>query len=220
MSDARSKPTTMQRLRVWVLFAVFVMLWIPLWMANRPEPIYSEQPLSYWLERMSNPATASQAMSVVSEMGPEALPALVEALRTDSSQFRDFVYASAVRVRLAPPRRYDAPSIRATAAYLLGQMGVAAAGASDDLIKALDDDDAIVRFRASRALAQIGVPALPELVEAMTNSPSKMVRKLSVQTMGRMGPVAKRAAPALVHAQKTSGELTNEIREALVAIQR
>ncbi len=169
---------------------------------------------------MSNPATATHAASVISEMGPEALPALIEALQTKTSRFKDLAFSAAVRVKIAVPRHYDAANIRATAAYLLGQMGVAGADATPHLIRALNDDDAIVRFRASRALSQIGVPALPHLLDAMTNSPSTSVRKLSVQTMGKMGPIAKRVAPALLAAQKSSTELTNEIKEALTAIQR
>jgi len=205
---------------VWGLFAFFLLLWFPLWKINQPEPSYADQPLSYWMERMSDPATAARASSIVSEMGPEALPALIEALRTDSTRAEDIIYSVAERLHLAPPRHYDAPNIRATAAYILGQMGVAAGSATPHLVKALEDSDTMVAFRASRALAQIGVPALPVLLEAVTNSPSLHVRKLSLQSLARMGPVAKRAAPSLIAAQKSSLDLTNEIKETLTAIQR
>jgi HEAT repeat protein len=271
------------------LFCLFVALWFGLRALNRPEPTYSDQPLSYWMERMADPATATYASSVLNEMGPEAVPALIHALHTDSSTLSDFVYSSAVRVRLAPQRNYDAPNIRATAAYLLGQLGRAAAPAADDLTKALDDPDALVRVRSIRALSQIGEPALPylipalenpaplarsgaakaiggiktrprsavpallralsdpqlsvreaafqslaqigdpaqrsfgpanvvHLVEALTNSPSSSARKFSVRTLGKIGPHASPAIPALISAKKTSPELSAEIQDALAAI--
>jgi len=141
---------------MWILFTLFVGVWFAVWRLNRPEPIYGDQPLSYWMTRMADPTTSVQASSVLREMGPEALPVLVDALHTRSSRASDFAYHVAVKVKLAPERVYDAPNIRATAAYLLGQMRTNAAPAVPDLIEALGDSDPLVRFKAIRALSQIG----------------------------------------------------------------
>src|SRR4051812_3424398 len=119
MFGPATKQNRLARARVAALFCFFGALWVGLRALNRPEPIYSDQPLSYWMERMADPATATYASSVLNEMGPEAVPALIDALHTNPSKLSDFVYSSAVRVRLAPQRNYDAPNIRATAAYLL-----------------------------------------------------------------------------------------------------
>lgn len=289
MSGPATKRKRLARARVMVLFCVFVGLLFGLRALNRPEPTYNDQPLSYWMERMADPTTATRASSVLNEMGPEAMPALIDALHTDSSKVSDFVYSSAVRVHLAPQRNYDAPNIRATAAYLLGQLGAAGAPAANDLTKALSDADALVRVRAIRALSQIGEPALPylisalenpeplarsgaakaiggiktrprfavpallralsdsqlsvreaafqslaqigdsaqksfgpanvpHLVEALTNSPSSAARKFSIRTLGKIGPHAKPAIPALISAKKSSPELAAEIQDALAAI--
>jgi HEAT repeat protein len=289
MTGPAIKRRRFARARAAILFGVFVALFVGLRALNRPEPSYNNQPLSYWMERMADPATATHASSVLNEMGPEALPALIDALRVNPSSASDFIYASAVRVHLAPERNYDAPNIRATAAYLLGQIGPPAASASDALIKALNDPEALVRLRAIRALSQIGEPVLPQLivalnnpsatvrqgaarsiggmktkprsaipsliralsdprlsvreaafqsltqigepaqksfgaanvphlVEALTNSPSSAARKFSVRTLGKIGPNAKPAIPALLSAKKTSPELNSDIQEALAAI--
>lgn len=289
MTGSATKRNGLARARAAALLCVFVALTFGLRALNRPEPTYADQPLSYWMERMADPVTAAHASSILNEMGPEAIPTLIEALQTHSSKLSDFVYASAVRVHLAPQRNYDAPNIRATAAYLLGQFGPAGAPAADELVQALDDPDSLVRLRAIRALSQIGEPALPHLisalespeflvrlgsakaiggikthprsavpsllralsdrdlgvreaaflslvqigdsaqksfgpknvphlVEALTNSPSQAARKFSVRTLGKIGPHAKPAIPALIAAKSASPDLAVDIQEALVAI--
>lgn len=140
--------------------------------SKRPEPVYSNQPLSYWVERLADPATSANAASVIGEMGHEALPALREALKTKPTSLGKFGYDMAVKVNLAPPRQYAPEEIRATAAYVIGHLGRDAVEATDDLVEALGDDDHNVRRRASWALAKIGKPATTALERALTNRES------------------------------------------------
>jgi HEAT repeat protein len=186
-----------RRRRMWALFAVFSLLWIGLRALNRPELTYADQPLSYWMERIGNDQTAADATSVLNEMGPEALPALIEALQTESSWAKDLMYGIAQRAHLAPPRNFDAPNVRATSAYLLGQMGRQAAPAANALIKALGDEDSFVRFKASRALSRIGMPAVAHLTLAL-RSQEAVVRFGAAKALGGMGAHAKYAVPALM----------------------
>ena len=192
---ARTNPG--RRSRTLILFLVFLALWFGLRAFNRPEPVYSDQPLSYWLERLSDEKTSAHASAVLNEMGPEALPALVDALRTDSSPLIDTIYAVCIKVHLAAPRHYDAPNIRATAAYLLGQMGEAASPATEYLVKALGDEDPFVRFKAERALSKIGMVAGPELVKTLDDR-EPIVRYGAAKALGGMGAQARYAVPALL----------------------
>ncbi|MCY4481505.1 MAG: HEAT repeat domain-containing protein [Spirochaetaceae bacterium] len=59
-----------------------------------------------------------------------------------------------------------AEHVRASAAYGLGEMGPAAAGAVDALTRAVRDDTAPVRFHAICALGMIGTPAAP-IIDAL-----------------------------------------------------
>jgi HEAT repeat protein len=163
MTTTARKPTPFSRLRLLTLLLIFVSLWATLRTLNRPEPQLAGYTLAYWMDLMANPATSSQAALKLSDIGPESVPALVEGLQTRPSDVGDFVREAAFRVNLAPPRNYDPANIRATAAYLLGQLGSNAVTAVPDLLVALDDHDSMVRLRARRALTQIHKEAPPQL---------------------------------------------------------
>ena len=169
MPTAKLYRRPFQRRRLWVLLIIFVSLWYILWELNRREPVYSNEPLSTWMVRMNDPATAAQAAIVLRDMGPEGLPTLVDALHVHTSPTSELAYDFIAKLNLAPKRVYDSPNIRATAAYLLGQMGTNAAPAVPDLIETLHDEDAYVRMRAVRALSQIGAPAVTNLTTALTH---------------------------------------------------
>jgi HEAT repeat protein len=163
MTLTAHKRTPFGRLRLLLLALTFVIVFALLRALNRPEPELAGFPLSHWMERMSDPATAANAAHILSDIGPESVPALVEGLQTHPSELSDFMHAAAYRVNLAPPRIYDAANVRATAAYLLGQLGSNAVPAVPDLLVALDDEDSFVRLRARRALTQIRKEAPPQL---------------------------------------------------------
>jgi hypothetical protein len=163
MTITAHKRTPFGRLRLSLLIVAFAFLFLTLRALNRPEPKLAGHPLSHWMERMADPATAANAAHTLSDIGPESVPALVEGLETHPSGLGDVVQAAAYRVNLAPPRNYDAANVRATAAYLLGQLGSNAAPAVPNLMLALDDEDSMVRMRARRALTQIRKEAPPQL---------------------------------------------------------
>lgn len=178
---------------------MFLGLWLTLTAFNRPEPHYADQPLSYWLERLAQESTAAQASSVLNEMGPEAIPALIAALHTRRSPVRDSFHAAAARVNLAAPRSYDAPNVRATSAYLLGQLREAGRPAVPDLVQCLGDEDPMVRYRSIRALSKIGMVAAPDLAEALRDR-EPVVRYGAAKALGGMGNEARYSAGALMNA--------------------
>lgn len=198
MESGAPKQRAFPQGRVWILFGLFLALWIGLAALNRPEPSYADQPLSYWLDRMANENTAAHASTVLREMGPEAVPALQAALRTRESILIDSIHAGAVRLKLAGPRSYDAPNVRATAAYLLGQLGETAGPAVPDLVNALDDADPMVRYRAIRTLSKVGMIAGPDLAQAL-QSPEPIVRYGAAKALGGMGAKARYTAGALMN---------------------
>ncbi len=134
---------------------------------------------------------------MLSELGPEAVPELIAALRAGSSPLKDSMHDYAARARLAEPRRYDAPNVRATAAYLLGQLGEEAAPATEHLVAALGDEDPAVRLKAGRALSRIGMVAAPAVAAAL-NDAEPIVRHGAARALGDMGPQARYAVPALL----------------------
>jgi hypothetical protein len=163
MTLTAHKRTSFGRLRLLLLILAFVTLFATLRALNRPKPQLAGYPLSHWMESMATPATSTRAALALSDIGPDSVPALVDGLETQPSDLSDFVHAAAYRVNLAPPRNYDAANIRATAAYLLGQLGSNAIPAVPHLLIALDDEDSMVRMRARRALTQIRKEAPPQL---------------------------------------------------------
>ena len=210
MPSAKLHRRPFQRRRFWVLFLVFLGVWYLYWVLNRPEPMYSNEPLSYWMTKLSDPATAEQAAIVLRDMGPEGLPTLRDALHVNDSATTVKAYDFVAKLNLAPKRVYDSPEIRGTAAYLLGQMGTNAAPAVPDLIETLDDSDAHVRIRAGRALMKIGTPAVTNLTVALGHS-EPLVRLGAAKTLGGIGPEAKYAEGALA---KMTNDASADVRQA------
>jgi len=91
---------------------------------------------------------------------------------------------------------------RPFAVFLLGALLAAGADAQDaappprvaELVAKLADADAAARAKACDELAEIGAPAVPSVVTALADEKQ---RAGAFETLARMGPVAKAAAPAL-----------------------
>ena len=65
------------------------------------------------------------------------------------------------------------------------------------LVVALDDEDVTVRSQVADALAQIGAPALPRLIQTLKTGTASS-RVAASDALGRMGPEAKSALPELI----------------------
>ena len=86
---------------------------------------------------------------------------------------------------------------RAAAADALGDMGPSAEGAVGALAEALRDDEWRVRKAASLALARIGPASNAVLVAALNDSDANLC-VLAAQALGKIGPPARDAVPALI----------------------
>ena len=112
----------------------------------------------------------------LSAIGGPAVPALVEALGSDNK------------------------SIRASAAYALGDIGSAAQEAVPALTQALRDKSAWVRRHATEALGLIGQPVqntIPALIDLLRD-PHYWIRDNAARALARLGPAAEAAIPALM----------------------
>jgi HEAT repeat protein len=147
--------------------------------------------------------------------GETAIPALIEALSEETAG-RNAAYGFnqmgevAVPALLAAARAAD-PKVRARALDALGDMGLAAAAATTDLVQGLGDAEEDPRRRAAEALGTAGqaegAPRAPwsgDLVAALGRrldvDTSGEVRRNAALSLARLGPRAAGAVPALVRA--------------------
>jgi HEAT repeat protein len=149
--------------------------------------------------------TSAIAETALRKSGPLAVPALIEAL--DKGE----------------------PATRVKAARLLGSLGEAAVAAVPALTTALHDRNADIRLAAAKGLwnvnkqeAEVVVPVLVHLLEEKRTArfDDAESRRRFLQTvmeaLGRIGPPAKAAVPALMDKTKDANRLLSEsARDAL-----
>lgn len=136
---------------------------------------------------------------------PQVVPSLIAALKDQSPLVK--LAAAVALAQIDATRATEAVPILAAsldvpgAAEALGEIGRAARSAVPALISALrkrkgDEDDEARRSSASRALARIGPPALPALLDALKDSRDG-VAPLAAEALGWMIPSPNEAASAL-----------------------
>lgn len=143
-------------------------------------------------------------------IGAPAVPALIEIWReasrsgVETESFQHATYALSAIGAPAVPALIDTlqdenESIRASAAYALGDIGSAAQEAVPALTQGLRDESALVRRHATEALGLIGQPA-PDTVSAlsgMLQDEHYWIRDNAARALARLGPAADAAIPAL-----------------------
>jgi HEAT repeat protein len=123
-------------------------------------------------------ATVHHALDALAGLGAPAVPRLIEALKHE---------------RLRPQ-----------VVYILGQIGPAAAPATEALVGLIRDKNADVANEAVHALAKIG-PAAKAAVGALleeVRNPESPVRHAAIYALGKMGPSAAAAQPDLLQLVK------------------
>lgn len=122
------------------------------------------------------------ALNALAQMGAPAVPRLIDALKHEH--------------------------VRAHVVYVLGQIGEAAAPATDALAKLVNDKDEDVSYEAVMALAKIGPgakAAVPVMVKALDGGKSENAGAIAY-ALGKIGPDATEAKPALLGLLKGSDE--------------
>jgi hypothetical protein len=152
---------------------------------------------TWWGSWENEPATAA----ALHELGERALPAYLQALRSDGKQWGAIrglkeLGDSVLPVLVAALEDLD-PTMRRNAAYALG--GVGGARSVEPLIFALRDPDSRVRSAAAEALGYLGRAAGLRSVEPlahMLNDENSTVRSAAAEALGKLGD--DRAVPALI----------------------
>jgi HEAT repeat protein len=180
------------------------------------ETFFASRPVSYWERQLlAGPAERSAARQTFLDGGPQAVPVLVEMLRTSASA-----------------------EVRWSAADYLGRLGPDASDASEALLAALDDPDPHVQSVAVEAIPKVGTPAdtavpalaelldtahapvaayaisvykaraqaaLPQLTQLLSDtSQSADARWNAARTIGKTGPPAIDALPVLIEMTRDS----------------
>lgn len=182
----------------------------------------------------------SLAVQILARMGPgakEAVPALVEAMKTDDPEFRREVHFALASIGgpdsapaldgLIEALNSDTDIVRNSACYALGKMGSAAAPAIGPLRKNLKSDDPFFRMASAWALLQIQpgdkdvvAVAVPLLTEHLTDEREQLRYEIAV-ALGNIGPPAKPAIPALEKALDDESEaVAKAAAEALKKIRQ
>jgi HEAT repeat protein len=105
---------------------------------------------------------------------------------------------------------------RRAAARALAEINPSPEVVAPVLVKAIHDADPTVIANAVDALASLGPKIVPRLINALKN---KDLRLHAARVLGRIGPEAKEAAPALAAAlDDAEGEYRREVQFALGAI--
>jgi HEAT repeat protein len=169
-----------------------------------------------WLARDAMPALVKTlhdddgkvreaAAHAIGLMGPEALPTLIEMLRHEDKYVRRHaVWALGKLGPLARPaltnlcqalRDVD-PRTASGAAQSLGSLGADGADAVNALAEAMRGTNIVLCRLASKALSQIGAPALPTLISHLQHT-DPFVRGESALAIGWIGAPARSAVPFL-----------------------
>jgi HEAT repeat protein/outer membrane protein assembly factor BamB len=154
-----------------------------------------------------------QTFEIIRQIGPPAMPLLVELLRHEQVSFRRF--AADALIDLAPDTESIQPALRralrdedsmvaADAARALGALGKRASPSVRALVNALSHEEPHVRIYAAEALASIGPEAgaaTKDLARAL-GDPIPGVRWAAGEALAGIGPAAQSAVPQLIEALK------------------
>ncbi len=163
--------------------------------------------------RVDDPAAVRGLLAATKDAAPAVRGNVATALGRVSPA------SPAVRTILEAQAARDAePLARAGALTGLGFVG---AEARPVLIQAMTDADLVVRFAAAESLVAIDPSArdpVPILIEAVVADKSEVTGR-AVDALGRMGPAANEAAPALRALARGSPFYVEAVRETLARIE-
>ncbi len=164
---------------------------------------------------------AAVALYAIDGRIDESTPVLVEGLKVSPR------YVSGAVIRIGPPakavlpaliklvRETDDEQVRVRAVMALGYIGPEAKDAVPLLLELAGPMEGVTWFPSIHALGLIGRPAVPALVETLTD-PESPSREHAADALGEMGPVAKDAIPSLLQAfDDDDEEVRNAVRNAI-----
>jgi HEAT repeat protein len=184
--------------------------------------------------RDADPAIQRAAAAALGDVG--AVSVLAQALKDPDKDVRrnavrplrrvvtrggssgDPAATKAVVAALADALKDPDAGVRRAAASSLGALGPVAVDAIPSLAATTMDSDLSVRNATIEALGRMGSPAaVPVLVRALKDP---QTASLAVRALGKMGPTARGAIPALREFQSQNGTSHSEVEAAIKAIER
>src|SRR5262245_3971508 len=154
-----------------------------------------------------------QTFEIIRQIGPPAIPLLVELLRHEQVSFRRF--AADALIDLAPHTEWTQPALRRAlrdedamvagdAARALGALGQRASPSVGALVRTLSHENPYVRVYAAEALASIGPKAGGATMDlaAALGDPAPGVRWAASEALASIGPAANSAVPQLIESLK------------------
>jgi HEAT repeat protein len=159
-------------------------------------------------------------LKTLGKLGDDAVPALTEALRDKDPAVQKAALTALVPIGPAAKSAFTAikelaskaehPDLLKTAIAALPKFGAEGQAALLDLLKR---DDSAVRFACLQAVAaqkELPSAVVPGAIGALTDKNEK-VRALAAYVLGKLGPEAKEALPALAKAREDSDERVREL---------
>jgi outer membrane protein assembly factor BamB/HEAT repeat protein len=154
-----------------------------------------------------------ETFEIIRQIGPPAIPLLVELLRHEDVSFRRF--AADASIDLAPDTESIQPALRRAlrdedsivagdASRALGALGERASPSVAALVSTLSHEDPYVRIYVAEALASIGpkaAAAVEDLARALGDR-IPGVRWAAGEALAGIGPAAQLAVPQLIEALK------------------
>jgi HEAT repeat protein len=191
----------MMKGRILLVTLVLVALGLAFWLAPSREPSYQGRRLSAWLYDLGMESGDPNAIAAIRTIGTNAVPYLVRALsykpsivRYESFKVANLVFYEALHLRKTP---FVDPAWRwcEGASHGFLTLGEAASNAVAPLGKLLGEPE--VGWRASSALAAIGVPSVPVLTAALTNG-SATARMSALWGLSFIGTNGRPAQPIVL----------------------
>jgi outer membrane protein assembly factor BamB len=152
-----------------------------------------------------------ETFEIIRQIGPPAIPLLVELLRHQETSFRRF--AADALIDLPPDTAWIQPALRRAlrdddamvagdAARALGALRSRAGPSVPALVRTLSHEDAYVRVYAAEALASIGLRAgvASSALASALGDPIPGVRWAASEALASIGPAAQSAVPQLIEA--------------------
>jgi HEAT repeat protein len=177
------------------------------------------------LKREEELIVKQSLVSTLSRCGPEALPALREALADKAPEVQKVALTGLVK--MGPPAKAALPAVkelaakgrhpdvRKTAVSVLPQFGTEGLAAVLDLLKV---EDSATRLGCLQVLGKQGgatATEVPSLTECLKDG-DEDVRALAAYVLGKLGPEAKAALPALEKLRMDKDERVRAVAEKAV----
>lgn len=197
---------------------------------EKREQVYTDHPPEHWLELLQhrNPQVRRKASGMIIQYGKSQVPALMAILeKTPNGAIR--LSVSRTLEGIGPGAEAAVPLLcgllndttweqRDAAADALGQIRKPMNEIVPALLKAIEQDDFIVRSKVVRTMGDLRngdarvVAALAKALEDENTS----VRAEAADALGKIGPAAKAALPALEQASQTEDfSVKTAVQEAI-----